>query len=418
MIHVITRLKSVAVVAAAVALSVAGFAGAYLADGGSTDVMSAQTTGAPPPPAPPAMAGGAGTGPMGGGVMGPGMMMGPGMGGMGGGMGGGAGGGGGQAWIPGFGEPASTARLHDYAPTASSTFYQKEQWTALSERYELTMEWAHQLNRKWAPIEEAKLHYNLAAMGAAMMVPTEFQNVLNPMNIALEGRRLEQRAVDAYVEAQIARIPQEIKDNLLESARLAVLRKTRFRDPDNPEAEAESPAPAPAPASPPPAEAGAAAPAAATAPAAPAAPPPAPEVEIDLPPASIEQDRAEFDRRVQLEYESLLRSYVMGLGAGAWFRTDYYPRDRSYSDTGRPAMNSVAPPRVWSDAPAAATSSSSGGGMAGSMMMPGGPAMMGGPRGAAGPGARGGVSAPPGGGAGTGAPMAPMAAGVSSRPGS
>jgi hypothetical protein len=139
----------------------------------------------------------------------------------------GGGGGGGQAWNPGFGEPASGTRLHDYAPTASSTFYQKEQWTALSERYELTMEWAHQLNRKWAPIEEAKLHYNLAAMGAAMMVPSEFQNVLNPMNIALEGRRLEQRAVDAYVEAQIARVPQEIKDNLLESARLAVLREPR-----------------------------------------------------------------------------------------------------------------------------------------------------------------------------------------------
>lgn len=412
MIHVTPRLRSVAVVVAAVALSVAGFAGAYLADGVSADVASAETMGAPAPPGPPAMAGGAGTGPMGGGVLGPGMMMGPGMGGMGGPMGGG--GGGGQAWNPGFGEPASGTRLHDYAPTASSTFYQKEQWTALSERYELTMEWAHQLNRKWAPIEEAKLHYNLAAMGAAMMVPSEFQNVLNPMNIALEGRRLEQRAVDAYVEAQIARVPQEIKDNLLESARLAVLRKTRFRDPDSPEAGTESPAPAPALASPPPAEEGAAA----TAPAAPAAPPPAPEVEIDLPPASIEQDRAEFDRRVQMEYESLLRSYIMGLGAGAWFRTDYYPSDRSYSAEGRPALNSVAPPRVWSDAPAAATSSSSGGGMPGGMMMPGGPPMMGGPRGAAGPGARGGMSAPPGGGAGTGAPVAPMAAGVSSQPGS
>lgn len=395
MSHVMPKMKSALAAVVAVGLTVTGFAAAYLGHGGGADVAAAQTMGTPMsgPGAggavsmPPMPGGGGGTG----GMMGPGMM-GPGPGMMGG-MGGAGARGSMVTWSPGFGEPTSTTRLHDYAPTASSTFYQKEQWKELSRRYELTMEWAHQLNIKWAPIEEAKLHYNLAAMGAAMMVPSEFQSALNPMNIALEGRRLEERAVDQYVRKQIDLIPEEIRDNLWESARLAVFRKTRLRDPDDPEAGAKASSDNAAGGS-------------------------ATETEPGVPAASLEQDRAEFDRRVQLEYTSLLRAYVMGMNAAGWFRTEYDPRDRQYDDAGRPVLKSVAPSRVWSEAPSAAASTTGGPGMRGmpgGMMGPGGPGMMGGGRGPTPPGARGGMGGP--GVAGTGAPSTPMAAGVATRPG-
>jgi hypothetical protein len=319
-----------------------------------------------------------------------------GMGGRGGMMG--AGGGGGmQNWTPGYGAPTTGTRIHDYAPTVSSTYYQKEQWAVLAERYALTMEWSEQVNQKWAPIEEAKLHYHLAAMGAASMVPAEFQGALNPENIALEGRRLEQRAVDAYVAAQRDLVPPEIKENLMESARLAALRKTRLVDPDDPTAGDDQGAGAEG------MEPGAG-------------------TGMEIVPAAVtEADGVAFERRVAVEYEALLRSYIMGPIAGAQFRTDYYPRDRDYTEDGRPVYRSVSPTLVWSDAPAA---TQSGGGMLGGMAggplggpMPGMGGMMGMGRGGAPAGGRGGMMPPMPGGGGGPVPQGPGVMGASASAG-
>jgi hypothetical protein len=134
-----------------------------------------------------------------------------------------------------------------------------------------------------------------------------------------------------------------------------------------------------------------------------------------VPAAVTEADEVAFERRVALEYEALLRSYIMGPIAGAQFRTDYYPRDREYTAEGRPVHRSVSPPLVWSDAPSAAQGGGAGmaGGMAGGPMgMMGG--MMGMGRGGAPAGGRGGMMPPmPGSGGGGGGPMAAQAGAAS-----
>jgi hypothetical protein len=140
-----------------------------------------------------------------------------------------------------------------------------------------------------------------------------------------------------------------------------------------------------------------------------------------VPAAVTEADGVAFERRVAVEYEALLRSYIMGPIAGAQFRTDYYPRDRDYTEDGRPVYRSVSPTLVWSDAPAA---TQSGGGMLGGMAggplggpMPGMGGMMGMGRGGAPAGGRGGMMPPMPGGGGGPVPQGPGVMGASASAG-
>lgn len=324
-------------------------------------------------------------GPMGpptGGAMGP---MGPPVGGMG--MGMGMGMGGGAAAAPAadpFGQlgtyPAAPP-LQDYATNASS-YSDEDQWEQLDERYEVSMEWARQIDAKWQPIRREELHYNLAALGLAIARPSSDWDVLHPNQIALQGKRVRERTVDAYIRAQRDLIPPEVMENLRESARLAVERKTRWGTPEAPAGQPAAPA------------AGGMG-----MPALPAGPAGAGAAQAALSP----EDQAAFERRVAEELEYLICVYLAGNDSVPWYRTAYDPEDRKFDADGVPVYDKHEPPYYHSNsgapartAPSAGASAGGGGGRPG---LPGVPGGGGGP----------GMSGMPGGG--TGSPKTMSAAG-------
>jgi hypothetical protein len=332
-------------------------------------------------------------GPPGGGGMG--MMGGPGgmMGGPGGRMGGaGAAAPGTDVFGPlGSSQNAPVAPIQDFA-TSAAAYTDDPQWSELDERYEVSMEWARQIDLKWQPIRKAELHYHLAALGLALARPSADWAVLHPEQLDREARRIRERYVDAYVAAQRNLIPAAVMENLKESARLAVERKTRLRgatpEPTAPAAPAAEAGGAPAApllgAGP-----GGAPSAAPGAPAAADAPKPTPE------------DIAAFERRCAEELEYLIYVYLVGYDAAPWFRTAYEPSERTFDANGVPQLEKHEPKYYHSDSGEGTTSTTSTAtgsrGMAGpGGMMPGmGPGGMGGGSGGGRPG-MGAMGGPPG----------------------
>ncbi len=358
------RLRGVLPAAGAALLALACFVGAYCASGNG--IARAQATGGPGgggggpspmlAPLPPPGTGGAG-GPSG--V--PGMP-----GGMGGPMGMMAGGRSQAPAGPDLFGPLTTPGTpaappaQDYA-TSASAFVEDPQWAELDERYEVSMEWARQIDAKWQPIRKAELHYHLAALGLAISRPQSDWDVLHPRQIDLEGRRMRERYIDAYVAAQRDFIPPKVMENLRESARLAVERKTRLSSGKPKAGSAETGAES--------------------------APPPSPE------------DLAAFEKRWAEELEYLIYVYIAGYDAAPWCRTAYDPADRTFDDQGRPKFGKLAPPYYHPETDSqarASTGASVGAGRSGGA---GSGAGMMGSAGAA-PGARGAVGS--GGGAGGG----------------
>jgi len=425
------KARIAAAAAVAVAISLAAFAGGFAAAGGNTaDIVTAQTSapgpGAAAGPSGPSMGaipGGGGPGMGGMGMGGPAMGMG--MMGMGGARGGGGGGGGGE-WP--LGRPgAASAPIQDFQP-GGAEWGTQPQWRELVDKYWVSLQWAREMNAKWNPVRREVLHYSLAAQGAAATVPESHWGLTHPMDFYLEGQRAQNRWAEAYVKAQWDLVPDEVKENLKQSARLAVMRKTRLMDEEG-QKEQEGQAQgagqagmgvAPSGAAGAAGAAGAGAPAGGAA--APAPPPmgtPAPSVgALKLTDADIEA----FNQRVAEEYEYLMRVYIMGYDSAPWFRQAYDPQDRSFSADGRPVLLDFTPPPYKArdttggggagGGRAAAPAGGPGRGAAGTMMGP-----MGAMGGRPGMGGMGGAPGKPmglGAGAGSGPPAAPTTTGAAS----
>jgi len=425
----LSKVRTAVAAGMAVAISLAAFAGGFVAAGGHrSDIVTAQTAA----PTGPGGAGGpsmmaAPPGPGAGGTAGGmGMGMGPGMMGMG--MGGGAGAraGGGGEWPLGRPGGAPSAPLQDYQP-GGADWGTQPQWSKLVDRYWVSLQWARQINAKWNPVRREVLHYALAAQGAAATVPESHWNLTHPMDFYLEGQRAQNRWAEAYIKAQWDLVPDEVRENLKQSARLAVMRKTRLMDEEGQKelalaAQAGLGAGAGAAAAP----AGAAA-AASGAAAGAGAPTPAPAAPTGPSVGALkltEADIEAFNKRVAEEYEYLMRVYIMGYDSAPWYRVAYDPQDRSFDADGRPILLDFTPPpykaRGVTGGGGGGAAAPSGGGGAGPMMGPMGGmgGAMGGRMGGPGsmPGGRSGMGAGStmrmGAGGGSGPPSAPMTTGA------
>jgi hypothetical protein len=244
--------------------------------------------------------------------------------------------------------------IQDYA-TSVARYTDDDQWSQLDERYEISMEWARQIDLKWQPVRKAELHYHLAALGLAIARPSADRDVIHPEQIALQGQRLRERYVDEYVRTQRDLIPPQVMENLLESAKLAVERHTRLVSPESMAGEAES--------------------------------------------GSI--DSITYQRRLAEELEYLIEVYLVGNDAAPWCRTAYDPEDRVFTDEGIPVLEKQEPTYFHSDSArsggrslgAGGTGSTPSGGGAASA----GPSGGGGARGGGGPSLPAGKSLPGGG---------------------